>query len=57
MKITEKQLYVLYETTKESLRIASPAYFSFSHETRLKIVNEVLSQMSEKLMDVENEKI
>lgn len=48
MKITERQLLVLLQTTQESTTIADPRglVFSFTHETRQKITQEVLNQQT-----------
>jgi len=53
MIITEKQLLILFDTIKESLRTHDCAsLFSYNWETRKRIVDQIIAQQSDKLVDV-----
>ncbi len=54
MKLTSKQAQLLFMTTRESCGIYGDR-FSLDPDTRLKLVNEILGQQSDKLVDLEGE--
>ncbi len=51
MRVTQKQLLMLYEIAMASIAIVNP--MAFSQETRKKLVNEILNQQdNEELVDL-----
>lgn len=51
MIISEKQLLFLYQVLKDSIGIHGSC-FGYDSDTRLKILNEIFNQQSEKLREV-----
>lgn len=51
MKITQKQLLMLYEIAMASCPIVNS--MAFDQETRKKLVNEILNQQSSEIIEVE----
>jgi len=55
MKITEKQLQVLYQVLIDSLCIVgSGSPFKFDRDTRRKYADEILNQQSDEIKDIKN---
>mgnify|MGYP001584488416 CR=1 FL=1 len=55
MKITEKQLLMLYQTLKDTLIFYEREKgdpFSFSYNTRKELLDDICNQQSEKIIDV-----
>jgi len=50
MKITEKQLYVLLQTMRDSLKIYNG--FTYTPEQRVDMYNTIINQMDEDLVEV-----
>jgi hypothetical protein len=50
MKITEKQIHMLIDVVRESLKISND--LAFSREDRLALVQEIFNQQSEELRDI-----
>jgi len=57
MKITEKQLLMLYQIAVDSLKISDGGYsaFIFKQETRRLLVDKMVNQQSEELIDVDRD--
>lgn len=56
MKISEKQLMILFQTIKDTLIFHERPTndpFCFNHQMRLDIYNEILNQQSNELIEVE----
>ena len=54
MKITEKQLIVLFDIAKDSLRIIGTVA-GYDEKTRQNLVNDIINQQSNLLIDVKSE--
>ena len=57
MLITEKQLIMLIDTLKDTLSFFERKNgdpFTFSHSVRVELLNEILSQQSDKLIETGN---
>lgn len=56
MKISEKQLMIMFDVLKDSLRIAGP-FGGYDPQTRLQLVHDIINQQSDTLKEVdENDK-
>ena len=53
MKISEKQLLMLMDIAKDSLRIAG-VFGGYEPQTRLQLVNDLINQQSNELREVED---
>jgi hypothetical protein len=51
MKITKKQIMMLYQLAVATLSILSP--LAFTKEERQKLVDEILNQQDESLIDID----
>jgi hypothetical protein len=54
MKVSEKQLLMLLDIAKDSLRIAG-FFGGYDPQTRLQLVNDLINQQSNKLKEVDEE--
>ncbi len=52
MKISEKQLLMLMDIAKDTLRLAGP-FGGYDPQTRLQLVNDLINQQSNDLREVE----
>ena len=53
MIISEKQIQMLIIILKDSISMISAGLFSVTHETRLKLLNQLIDQQSEELKVIE----
>ncbi len=53
MKITQKQLLMLYDVLIGSLAIVNP--LGYDQETRRKLASSIINQQSNDLVDIKNE--
>jgi hypothetical protein len=54
MKVSEKQLMVLFDIAKYSLQIIG-GVAGYDEKTRQNLVNDIINQQSDKLIDVKTE--
>ena len=54
MKVSEKQLLMLLDIAKDSLRI-SGLFGGYDPQTRLQLVNDLINQQSNKLKDIDED--
>jgi hypothetical protein len=54
MKVSEKQLLMLMDIAKDTLRIAN-ALGGYDLQTRLQLVNDLINQQSNDLKEIEHE--
>ena len=54
MKITEKQLIVLFDIAKHSMRFIGD-FAGYDEKTRQNLVNDIINQQSNDLVDVKTE--
>lgn len=54
MIISENQLLMLYQIAQDSLNSADHAY-KITEDSRLRLINDILAQQSNKLFDVNDE--
>jgi len=53
MKITRRQIMLLYQILQGSVRIKKVGVFGLSLEDRLKLLKEIINQQDTKLEDIE----
>ena len=54
MKLTDKQAIVLFQIAMDSLRISdNRTIFSFDHQYRLNLVNNIISQQNNEVIDID----
>lgn len=56
MKVSEKQLQMLYMIAVETLRPRTKELFSIGSKQRHQLVNDILNQQSEEPVDISDEK-
>lgn len=56
MKITNKQVIMLFEIAKDTIKFDLKGMFSFDHKSRAELVNQILNQQSNQLKELKEEK-
>ena len=56
MKITNKRAMIMFDTLKESVKIADGGkLFTWDHHIRKQLVDQIINQQSDKLINLEGE--